>query len=265
MTRYSKSLARFFLTRLLSRACESSVPRSGEEGTRVNCFVTKLHQGDDPPPVVLALEGDELVCVAWDGSRYSKDLRLPLDMATLSQFRVTHFYGLSTIWYSGLIDFAVSRLTGWPYAKIHAVRVTSRVGQYFFNKRKLATRRRMELLSFLVTRYLGGKGEFSPIDLMTNLYSLRWVEHPDGESARIQLESYLEAMVETGELKKNSYKYRVTGYALRAIEEYEEQERKHVENVRMQRAMLWLTIAIAVFTAVQAQLIKLPTLLDLSK
>jgi hypothetical protein len=265
MTRHSKSLAKFFLSRLLSRACGSTVPRSGEEGAKVNCFVIKLNQGDDPPPVILALEDNELVCIAWEGNRYSKGMRLPLDSLKLSQFHITHFYGLSTIRYSGLIDFAVGSTTGWPYVKIHTARLTFRVGQYFFNKRKLATRRRMELLSFLVNRYLSGKAEFSPIDLMTNLYSIRWVEHPDGESARIQLEAYLEAMVETGELAKSSYKYRVTGQALRAIEEYEEQERKHVENVRMQRAMLWLTIAIAVFTAVQAQLIKLPTLIDLTK
>lgn len=231
----------------------------------MNCFLTVVHQGDEPPPVVLALKGADLVCLAWDGRRYGVDSRIPLAQTKLSQFHITHFYGLSTVCYSSLLDFAVNHLTKLPYVKIHVVRFISRVDQYFFNKKKLITQRRMELLSFLVGRHLDGRTEFNPIDLMTDLYTLRWVEHPDGEAATRQIEFYLDAMVETGELAKSTYKYRITGHALRTIEENEEQERKYAENVRLQRAMFWLTLVIAAFTAVQAQLIKLPTLIDLSK
>ena len=49
-----------------------------------------------------------------------------------------------------------------------------------------------------------------------------------------------------------------------AIEEYEEQERKHTENVKMQRRMFYVAVAVAFLTVAQAGLIKLPTLLDLS-
>lgn len=265
MNQIAQSLARFVLRRVLLRACEATVPRSGEDGEKVNCFITKVHQGDVPLPVVLALDGNNLIGLAWDGKHYGLDICIPLEQIKLSQFRVTHFYGLWKVQYSGLLDFLVGRVTTWPYVKIHAVRFISRIDQYFFNKKKLITKRRMELLSFLVNRHLDGKTEFAPIDLMTDLYTLRWVEHPDRDAAMQQLELYLQAMVETGELEKIDYKYRVSGHALLTIEENEEQERKHTENVRMQRGMLWLTVVIAALTAVQAQLIKLPTIFDFSK
>lgn len=257
-------IARVVLSRVLRRACPYTIPRSGAEGEGVNCFVTTLDAGEKPPFVVLHLGGDELQCLAWDGQSYGSERRVPLRNVELSKFQITHFYGLSDVQYSGLLDFILNRVTAWPYIKIHIVRVVNRIDRYFFNKKKLITKQRMDLLKILIQRHLDGQSEFDPISLMTDLYSLRWVEHPDRDSLQHKLEFYLDSMVETGELRKITYKYQVTGKALHAIEEYEEQERKHTENVKMQRMMLWLTLAIAAFTAVQAGLVKLPPLLDLT-
>ena len=99
---------------------------------------------------------------------------------------------------------------------------------------------------------------------MTPLYTDKWVFHPDQDSERRKLKFYLESLVDTGELKIVNYKYVLTGHAVRAIEEYEEQERKHTENVKIQRRMFWLTLAIALLTLVQAGLVKLPPFIDLT-
>lgn len=56
----------------------------------------------------------------------------------------------------------------------------------------------------------------------------------------------------------------VSPSALQTLERYEEDERRHAENVKIQGGILWLTLVIAFFTAVQAGLIKMPRLLDLS-
>lgn len=78
------------------------------------------------------------------------------------------------------------------------------------------------------------------------------------------MEFYLDSLVLSGELKRDSYNYVVTGLALRTIEAYEEQERKHTENVKMQWRMFWLALAVAAAAIVQAGLVKLPSLVDLS-
>lgn len=265
MNRWSLYLAKTLLSGVIHRACPSAVPRSGPEGELVDCFITKVCQGDEPLPVVLAIDGEILRCVAWDGDHYGRDEVLHLSELKFSQFDIVHFYGLSEVRYSGLLDLLIGRLTYWPYLKIHAVLLLSRINQYYFNKKKLITRRRIELLVFLVALHQQGQTRFDAIDLMTRLYSLRWIEHPDRDAAMRQLEFYLEALVETGELDKEDHQYRVTGFALRSIEEDEEYERKHGENVRLQRGMFWLTVAIAAFTAIQAGLVRLPTLLDLTK
>ena len=99
---------------------------------------------------------------------------------------------------------------------------------------------------------------------MTGLYSVKWIYHPDKESQRKRLTFHLDSLVDTGELRRVGLKYELTGEALKAIEIYEEQERKHTENVKIQRRMFWLTLAIVLLTGAQANLYKLPTLIDLS-
>ena len=257
-------LCKLVLPRVLSRACESRIPRSGEEGAQVNCFTTSIDKEGRPYLIVLGLTGGELNCIEWDGSHYQIERIIPLSTLCLSDFQITHYYGLSTIQYSGLFDFVFNRFTMWPYIKTHAFRRIDSFDQYFFNKKKLITKQRMELLKFLINRALEGKTEHEPLDLMEDIYTIKCFLHPQWEEQQQKLKFYLDSLVDTGELQEINYKYVVTGHALRAIEEYEEQERKHTANVKMQRRMFWLTFVIAALTLVQAGLVKVPALLDLT-
>lgn len=256
------TLCRYFLPRVLARKCESTIPRSGEEGEKINCFTVSIDKAGDPYLIALELYGDQLKCIEWSGQRYEIDTTVSIATIHSSQFRITHYYGLSEVKYFGVMDFVIGRLTLWPYIKIHFVRTLSKFDQYLFNKKKLVTKQRVDLLRFLVTQALEGHNSFEEIYLMTQLYSIKWVLHPDQDSQRRKLKFYLESLVGTGELRKANHKYFLTGGALRAIEEYEEQERKHTENVKMQWRMFWLTATIALLTLVQAGLVRLPPLID---
>ncbi len=257
-------LCKQLLPRVLGKACESTIPRSGEEGAKVNCYVTAIDKGAEPYLIVLGVSEGQLECIEWNGSRYEIERQLPLATFRLADFSITHYYGLSSVEYRGIIDFVLNRLTGWPYLKIHVVRLLDHLGQYIFNKKKLYTKQRIELLKFLVERALDGQTEHNPLDLMTGLYTMRWFLHPQGEQKQHRVEFYLKSLVETGELEHINYKYVVTGKALGTIEEYEEQERKHTENVKMQWRMFWLTVAVAIGTIIQAGLVKLPPIIDLT-
>lgn len=255
-------LSSWVLRRVLSRPCGSLISRSGSKGQAVNCFVTAIDKGDDPYLIVQSLINDQLGCIEWDGSSYTTVVEHPLDSFRMRDFRITHYYGLSEVRYDGLLDFMFSRLTAWPYAQIHVVRCFAQFDQFLFNKKKLVSKARNELLKLLVNEALDGRTEHESQELMTALYSIKWYSHPEGGGVHKRLEFYLNSLAETGELRKEKYKYIVTGLALRAIEEYEEQERKHTENVKMQWRTFWLALAVAALTVVQTGLVKLPALLD---
>src|SRR5512138_1474519 len=123
MNRLGTWLCRRTLPCVLGRACESTIPRSGDEGARVNCFVTAVDRGAEPYLIVLGLSADDLNCIEWNGARYETERLVALDTFRLSDFSITHYYGLSSVEYRGLTDFILNRITGWPYLKIHVVRL----------------------------------------------------------------------------------------------------------------------------------------------
>ncbi len=103
------------------------------------------------------------------------------------------------------------------------------------------------------------------LDLMTKIYSMRLFLHPSWEVQNNIMDLYLESLALSGELSKISDdEYVVTGKAISTIEKYEEDERRHIEAVKLQRKMFWLTIIAVIFTIVQAGVIKLPTVIDFS-
>lgn len=265
MSKLQRRLLHWLLTQALQRKCPERIPRSGASGAKVNCFVVYVNRATEPYLLVRELSGDVVVCSEWTGQTFDKLAEVRLSDILGSDLEVTHFYGLDEVNYTGLASWAWGRLSLWPYAKIWSVRIISSIDQYFFNKRKLVTKQRIDLLKILVARELEGRAISSPIDLMTELYSLRWVLHPERDPQQRRLRFYLDSLVDTGELKKVNGDYNLTGEALKAIELYEEQERKHTAGVKEQRRMAWLTLAIVLLTAVQAGLVKLPTLIDWSR
>ena len=262
MRAMTTKLCRYFLSSVLAQKCESTIPRSGEKGERVNCFTVSIDKAGKPYLIALELDGDKLKCIEWNGQRYEINTTVTFTSIHPSQFCITHYYGLYEVRYFGIVDFMIGWMTHLPYIKIHFVRILSKFDQYLFNKKKLVTKQRVDLLRFLVSQALEGHDSFNEIDLMTQLYSIKWVLHPDQDLQRKKLEFYLNSLTDTGELRKVNLKYFLTGHALRAIEEYEEQERKHTENVKMQWRMFWIALAIAFLTLVQSGLVKLPPLID---
>lgn len=254
---------RWMLPKLLTRACESRIPRSGEEGEKVNCFVVSLDREGQPFFIATKSMGKVLAGVKWDGNSYCEEHTLELAELGAYELRITHYYGLSTVTYDSIFDVAFHFLTKLVYLKIRLVRYIDATHQYFFNKSKIITKKRMELLQFMVNDQLDREHDgISSIDLMTKLYSIRWVLHPSAEEQEKKLELYLDSLVESGELRKVNYEYVVTGKAISTLERYEEEERRHTEAVKLQKKMVSLTIILALMAMIQAGLIRLPALID---
>lgn len=261
----TRFLCKRLLPKLVARTCEMPIPRSGSEGERVNCFTVYIEKDRRPYLFVTGVESENLLCLEWDGDHFSENTFIPLAHIDQKDIFVAHYYGLSVVRFTGIYDLVINRLTRWPYIKIHFMRVAERFGQYIFNKKKLVTKQKVDLLRILLSRHLEGNTSLDSFHLMSDLYTIKWVLHPDGDAQRRKLALHLDALAHTGELKRQQDRYVLTGLALSAIEEYEEQERRHTENVKTQKLMVWLTLAIVLLTLVQAGLVKLPLLIDLSR
>ena len=220
---------------------------------------------DNLEPYFLANEyKDEIISgLVWNDNSYSDEHTMSLPEFINGELRITHYYGLTTVTYKSIYNFAFHHTTKLIYLSINIRRIIENTTQYYFNRKKLITKKRMDLLQFMMEDQLDR--EHNAIDilrLMSKLYTIKWVLHPSRDEQKNILKLNLDSLVESGELRKVNHEYVVTGKAISTIEKYEEDERRHTEAVKLQRKMVSLTMLILFIAIVQSGLIKLPTLLD---
>lgn len=253
------------LPKLIAKACMPTIPRSGTEGDKVNCFRVALDRNESPFFVAKEYAEHTLLGLEWDGSSYTKELCLELSELDIGKLNVTHYYGLSEIRYDNIYDIVLQHITKFIYFKIRLYRFINVTYKYFFNKKKLVTKKRMELIQFMMNDQLDRVHEgITSIDLMTKLYSISWILHPSGDEQHKKLELYLDSLIRSEDLQKVNDEYIVTGKAISTIEKYEEDERRHTEAVKLQRKIVVLNIFLLLVAIVQADVLKLPTLIDFS-
>ncbi len=231
----------------------------------VNEKIIRFLRDEKPWLIVERREGNDLVCSTWNGDTHAGETRYSISQFKDNQFKIKHYYGPSTVYYDSLSDYARGYYLPIPYAFIHLRRSLERAGTFFYNRRRIVLGQRLELLTFMIEQAAEGKNDFNSLDLMTDMHTIRWITHPNGESVQKRLELYLDSLVDTGELKKVNGDYCLTGHALSLVEERSEQERKHKQSIKIQWLIAILAFVTALLTIVQAGLVKLNPLLDLTK
>lgn len=257
---------KWLLKRLIARSCESRIPRSGSRGEAVNCYVVAIDREDSPYFVATAINENGLEGLQWNGRAYADALSLSMAEVVASKLNITHYYGLAEVTYDSIYDAAWHYLSKIAYVKISLHRELDSTSQYFFNKRKLVTKKRIDLLRTMMDDQLDREQDgIEFFDLMEKIYTLRLFLHPSMEQQNKKVQLYLDSLIASEDLVRVNTEYVVTPRAIGTIERYEEEERRHTEAVKLQRLMFGITILGVVFTAVQAGFIKLPTVIDLSK
>lgn len=154
---------------------------------------------------IRSIVGEILEGLKWDGSHFSVEASLFFQSVELSNLRIVHYYGLTEFWHAGIFDFVRCHITGWPYIKVKAT--LDRVSRYFFNKKKLVTKRRMDLLKVVLPKHLDSATPVDELSLMTDLYTIEWTNHPGADAQQNTLELYLASVVKSGDLTKDNYGY----------------------------------------------------------
>lgn len=263
-----KFLSKYLLKELSRKPCPEIVPRSGEKSKSINCYVTYINSENKPYLLVKDIINERLYCKKWNSIEQKfldeDGLDFLLEELDEGQINITHFYGSNTIIFDGLKDFTINYFTKWIYLKINMSTFIKSIDQYFFNKRKIITEDRLSLLDNMLNiqldKYQSG---ISFIGLMTELYSFKWLNHPNKDFEKRKLKLYLESLIESGDLKYTNDKYLVTGKAISTLEAYEKFEEKHVSGIKHQRKILLLTIIIAIATLLQTKIVNIPTLMSL--
>jgi len=261
-------LKKWILKRILTKACPTQIPRSGESGKKVNCYSVSLYEGDVPVMLVGSIDDTSLNGSHFEGGGFSTEISIPFHLFSGLSIRIEHYHGLITHPYSGLMDYVLHEWT--QFYKLQSIYYLAKhyVPQSFFNKKRLQLPKRMAILESIVAKQSEEPGKpFNSLDVMSYMYSLRWYLHPQKNELRKKMDLYLSSFEASGELRRNGGKleYFITGKAVATLEQYQIETARAKDAKTSNTWMLRLTAVLAFFAAIQAGLIKSPTWFDLGK
>jgi hypothetical protein len=226
-----------------------TMPLTGPEAEKNDCYIVQVYQDTEPVFFVQEVHDHHFTGRWMTDGRNTTAASIPFSWIKSGDIRITHYFGLYIIGYGSFWKYVITGISGlYPVgARVH--RLYEALAQAVFNRKKLVTVQRLQMLRVLVDHYVESGGEpIQVIDLMDKLYSIRWIMHPRGDAQQRKVELYMESLVDSGEVqKKDMYCYQVTGKAISTITRYEEEERRHKQNSRLQ---LWIVILTAALVGV---------------
>lgn len=254
------------LLKALSRPAPSPVPRSGKEGLAMNCYSCGITLPNNSILWAESVNREFVRGYTIDRGTEEKTYQdLPLCMIQLSQLHIKKHQGIYDYSFRNGLDFIIKDLTCYVSFKVFLVRNIHGFNQKIFNKNPLQSKKRTEILKIILEEHASRSSEFNVVSLMVHIHSSKYFNHPDKDAATSLLNLYLESFVESGEIiKTKGINYKLTGKAIVTLEAYENAEEKHAENIRLQKVITFATIVIMLLAAIQADLIKMPTIIDLT-
>jgi hypothetical protein len=181
-----------------------------------------------------------------DEGRYDVEMCLPLARGTPVRFRAKRWIGEHHFEYQSLGHFLLfERL---PIRRLHVtlVRVWERCTQSVFNKKKLVRHERIKILQFIFEKTLIDRNFItSPVMLPAEFHSVRYIHHPQSDEQISYSRLILNSLVASGDLqKRDNVSYSLAPKALQTLSAYEEDDRRHRDMLRQQRALNLLTCAL---------------------
>lgn len=256
-----KYLLNKYLPVILGKSCPSRIPRTGERGEKMDCFIAYRYS-DESDLVFTSIEAEKVIALEYDGNSYSIERVVKLDEIDASSLTISYYRGLWTIEYRGIWAFFRGYVLGLTAANIRAKELSSGVKQWLFNRRTLVVDKRLSVLREIVEAAVAGSKDISAMMLVERKYGLKAFLHPGFNDHVSEFEFYLDGLVDTGELERQGMYFSPTGNAIKTIEESDEQDRKHKANFRIQGILAVITLLGAIAAAGQAGMVKFPVLLD---
>jgi len=122
-----------------------------------------------------------------------------------------------------------------------------KLAQTIFNNKKLVRAERIKVLEYVLEQTSIKPGyRTDPLYLGMEMYSKRWLFHPDRESMKNHYKLIFESLVHSGDLIKQDHSYTLSPQALSTISEYERDEQKHFDSENSAKKTRNLTKAIVI-------------------
>jgi hypothetical protein len=140
------------LKRIVAKKCPVSIPRSGEEGKNIRCYVSWIVFSNEKRFLVDGINEIGVVGKWLDSNlrEYCVDGNISFEDITPASLMVCHYYGNYETRYSNLWDLVLYDCTKMAILRAEIHKIYNSIAQFLFNQRPLVAKKRFEVLNILV-------------------------------------------------------------------------------------------------------------------
>lgn len=241
---------RWILKSLLKKPAPDRIPRSGDKAKDVNCNVVYIRSKDESWTILCnKIDSKGVTGKCWFNQEEFDELSIPWPWLSGYELDITHFYGMYDLRYSSISQYFFEGILPWDKLKI----VLGKVQQFLFNRKELVRSERIETLKIILEETIENRNfTVSSVSLSGLLYTQKWVFHPDKTRQLAYNDLLIKSLAESGELHSVQYGYKLSPKALVTISAYEEDQKRHNDNLAQSNATKWLTFALIIVGLIQA-------------
>jgi hypothetical protein len=197
-------------------------------------------------------------CRAWKDDSFSVRTELSLFDVWRARPEITQYWGRAEFKFNNWTSFA--REQTWRFNAIAWQLISAwRKLTFSASYRKEVSVERYATLK--TVRELSSKRDaVSSWVVCQSIVGKRWMERPDASKKLDEIETMLAALVDLQEIQKTGNGFVINGKGIASLSQYEEEERKHRESMRLQSGIKWLTGVMVIAALLQAKVINIPAL-----
>ncbi|MUL16280.1 hypothetical protein [Aliivibrio fischeri] len=235
------------------------IPRTGEDGEKVNCYSVYVTDKDGSY-LADKVDGETLFVHKWNEEERTHNIPEKLNLNKIDElnFEINHYHGLITHNYKSPFEFVFYDSSGFFKLKSRYSLLKYTVPKFIHSKKRLKRPTRLKALEAVIKLTEDNYNKsFDCNRLLSEMYGSYTIIHPHYPTLKQGTHLVLMSLAESGELEQiNSFEFRIKGKSLSSLEHLKEEVSKE-NRVRVQAtAMLWLTVVLAIATAFQAGLVR---------
>lgn len=235
------------------------IPRTGEEGAKVNCYSIYVTDADGSY-LAREIKGEHLHVLQWDEEKRTHDKEKLLKLTEINNWNVeiNHYHGLVTHTYKSAIEFLLIDATGFYKVQSKLALWKYSIPKFIHSKRRLKRPSRKKALEAAIELVKDNHNlTFDSYRLLNAMYGSYTILHPLFPTLKQGTHLVLVSLAESGELQQvNSFDFRVNVKALLTMEHLREEQTKEERSRRQASLMLWLTVVLAFTSLFQSGLVK---------
>lgn len=216
-------------------------------------FVLHLGDNENPWRFLVESKGKQGMYGRWYDDDVQDGVSASIPAISLLEFsmHITQYFGELELRYRSCFKFLVYQFLQLPQIFLAA----KKLSRFLFRQRKLRREDRIKVLQMIVDDAVQSAGRdawtSAPL-IMHMLYGPNWYHHGDSERLGEYYRMLLDSLVASGDMERNLASYRLAPSAFATLAKYEEENRRHRDQVRQQKIIGFLTFALVAVGSLQA-------------